>query len=166
MIVVLRWHPPKRCSLHMQPRQVVVLTPPKSSYQRTFLSRQQSAPISPLAAILLKSPTSVANKRLTRLLSPLAATLTKNRGRGVLWLTRSLLASTFRHVDVQTFQRFNVPAFSRIPDGSGLAVADSRLLAFHQSPTCPDPVGVTNHQSLSLQSNAGTEFRSLRRRRK
>jgi len=39
---------------------------------------------SPLAATLMHLPASVANKRLTALVSPLDATLTKNRGRGVL----------------------------------------------------------------------------------
>src|SRR5712664_124812 len=116
MIVVLRWHPPKRCSLHMQPRQVVVLTPPKSSYPRMSLSRQQSAPISPLAAILLKSPTSVANKRLTRLLSPLAATLTKNRGEGGVMVNQipvGFNVPTCRRSDVSTFQRSSVQSNPR-----------------------------------------------------
>src|SRR6266699_5689472 len=58
----------------------VLLTPPKSSHPRPLLSRQQPAPISPLAATLMDSPASVANKRLTSGLSPLNATLTKYRG--------------------------------------------------------------------------------------
>src|SRR5260370_19633131 len=64
----------------MLPRQVVLLTPPKSSQPTQFLSRQQSAPVSPLAATLMHPPASVANKRLTAGLSSLDATLTKNRG--------------------------------------------------------------------------------------
>ena len=93
MIVVLRWHPPKRCSLHIP---------------RTLLSRQQSPPLSPLPATLMKSPTSVANKRLTRLLSPLAATLTKNRGEvGVMvnQIPVGFNVPTCRRSDVSTFQR-------------------------------------------------------------
>jgi hypothetical protein len=43
-------------------------------------------PVSPLAATPMGLPTSVANKRLTAILSPLDATLTKNRGEG-LFLT-------------------------------------------------------------------------------
>jgi hypothetical protein len=39
-------------------------------------------PISPLAATLTDLPASVANKRLTVILTPLNATLTKNRGEG------------------------------------------------------------------------------------
>src|SRR5260370_39729777 len=66
----------------MLPRQVVLLTPPKSSHPTQFLSRQQSAPVSPLAATLMDLPASVANKRLTVRLNPLDATLTKNQGWG------------------------------------------------------------------------------------
>src|SRR6266481_6027802 len=64
----------------MLPRQVVLLTPPKSSHPTQFLSRPQSAPVSPLTATLMHPPASVANKRLTAGLSSLDATLTKNRG--------------------------------------------------------------------------------------
>ena len=78
----------------MGTRQVVLLTPPRSSHLRPLLSRQHSAPISPLAAILMNLPASVANKELTRSLSPLAATLTRNGGWGVLWLTNFLHALT------------------------------------------------------------------------
>ncbi len=45
-----------------------------------LLSRQQSAPVSPLDATLMDLPASVANKGLTAWLNPLDATLTKNRG--------------------------------------------------------------------------------------
>src|SRR6266403_3954250 len=73
----------------MATRQVVLLTPPKSSHLRPLLSRQHNAPISPLAATLMNLPANVANKELAGSLSPLAATLTRNRGWGVLWLTNS-----------------------------------------------------------------------------
>src|SRR6266404_4440054 len=76
----------------MLARQAVLLTPPKSSHPSQLLYRQQSAPISPLAATLMNLPASVANKRLTVGLSPLDATLTKNRG----WGPR---LSTFRSVN-------------------------------------------------------------------
>src|SRR6266481_91397 len=62
--------------------QLVLLIPPKSSHPRPLLSRQQSAPISPLSATLMNLPTSVANKRLTQKLSPLDSALTKNTGVG------------------------------------------------------------------------------------
>jgi len=42
----------------------------------------KNSPVSPLAAPLMDLPASVANKRLTAWLSPLDATLTKNRGVG------------------------------------------------------------------------------------
>ena len=60
--------------------QLALLTPTKSSHPTRLLSRQQYAPISPLAATLMHLSASVANKRLTRFLNPLDATLTKNRG--------------------------------------------------------------------------------------
>src|SRR5882672_7688915 len=64
-------------------RQVVLLTPPKSSHPSLLLSRQHLVHVSPLAATLMNLPASVANKRLTAELTPLAATLTKNRGEGL-----------------------------------------------------------------------------------
>jgi hypothetical protein len=45
-------------------RQVVLLTPPKSSHPIQLLSRQQYAPVNPLAATLTSLPASVANKKL------------------------------------------------------------------------------------------------------
>jgi hypothetical protein len=60
-----------------------VQTPSNSSHPRPLLSRQHRAPASPLAATLMDLPASVANKRLTAKLTPLAATLTRNRGVGV-----------------------------------------------------------------------------------
>ena len=62
--------------------QLVLPSPPKSSHPRPLLSRQQHAPVSPLAATLMDLPASVANKRLTQKLSPLDSALTKNRGVG------------------------------------------------------------------------------------
>src|SRR6266446_2085723 len=58
------------------------LIPSESSAPTQLLSRQHFVRISPLAATLMDLPASVANKRLTAELSPLAATLTKNRGVG------------------------------------------------------------------------------------
>jgi hypothetical protein len=70
--------------------QVVLLTPSKSSHPLSLLSRQQTAPISPLAATLMDLHASVANKRLAVGLTPLDATLTKDRG-----------DPAFRRLDVQ-----------------------------------------------------------------
>src|SRR5229473_1479928 len=61
----------------------VLLTPSKSLSPTQLLSRQHFASISLLAATLMHLLASVANKRLTARLSPLAATLTKNQGVGV-----------------------------------------------------------------------------------
>jgi hypothetical protein len=58
------------------------LTPSKFPHLSSLLSRQHNAPVNPLAATLMKRPASVANKRLTVKLTPLDATLTKNRGWG------------------------------------------------------------------------------------
>src|SRR5260370_11078533 len=81
----------------------VLLTPPKSSHPSQLLSWQQNAPVSPLAATLMDLTVSVANKRLTAGLSPLDATLTKNRGRRAVCLTTILLTLTFGRSDIQTF---------------------------------------------------------------
>jgi len=54
---------------------------PQASQPSTFNFRLSVPPsLSPLSATLMDSPASVANKRLTQLLSPLDATLTKNQG--------------------------------------------------------------------------------------
>jgi hypothetical protein len=71
------------CPRTMLARHVVLLTPSKSSHPNPLLSRQHFALISPLTATLMDLPASVANKRLTARLSPLDATLIKNRGGGV-----------------------------------------------------------------------------------
>jgi hypothetical protein len=62
-------------------RQVVFLTP-TVSHPRPSLSYKQHGHISSLAATHMDLFASVANKRLTAKLTPLAATLTKNRGEG------------------------------------------------------------------------------------
>src|SRR5260370_30390648 len=74
----------KGASPFMASRRAVILTPSRSSHPIRLLSRQQNAPISPLAATLMDLFAGVANKGFTRSLSLLAATLTltKNRGEG------------------------------------------------------------------------------------
>ncbi len=69
-----------RCPRTILARQLVLPTPSKSFDPKPLLSRLRLAPISPLAATLMDLPATVANKRLTSWLSPLDATLTKNRG--------------------------------------------------------------------------------------
>ena len=61
-------------------RHAVLLNPPKSSHSSQILSRQQSSPISPVAATLMDLLAGIANKRLTPWVNPLDATLTKNTG--------------------------------------------------------------------------------------
>src|SRR6266852_4237190 len=86
------------CPLPMRAHQVVLLALPKSSHPGPLLSRQHFLPVSPLAATLMDSPASVASKRLTAGLSPLAATLTKNRGVGA----PPFDVPTFGPSDIQT----------------------------------------------------------------
>src|SRR5882724_9101193 len=109
----------------MLARQVVLLTPPESSYPTQFLFRQQSAPISPLAATLMNSLASVADKRLTAWLSPLDATLTKNRGVG--------------GVTVNPFPAgFNIPTCnSHSGTQSPLCTTIVLALSFHSLTNCP-----------------------------
>jgi len=74
--------------------------------------------LNPLAATLTNPPTSVANKRLTAKLTPVDATLTKNRGRGHCFpcapsgseSESRLLA--LRPFDLFTFPLFHFPAIS------------------------------------------------------
>src|SRR5882672_4263226 len=75
----------------------------KISHPRPLPSHQHFIPVGPLAATLMDSPASVANKRLTARLNPLAATLTKNRGVG----------PTFRRFDIRTFRRSDAMFASR-----------------------------------------------------
>ena len=64
--------------------------------------------LSPLTATLMDLRASVANKRLTAWLSPLDATLTKNRGGGPP-------PRTFRRSDAGNFRRGDVQTFGRSP---------------------------------------------------
>jgi hypothetical protein len=58
--------------------RAVLLTPPVSVHSRQLPSRQQPASVNPLEATLPASLASAANKRLTKNVSPVDATLTKN----------------------------------------------------------------------------------------
>ncbi len=91
-------------------------------HSRRFLSPKAfpchtsgNSPVSPLAATLMDLPASVGNKRLTAGLSPLDATLTKNRGvhpssQRALSLRAFPAVRTFKRFDVQTFQRVSQPS--------------------------------------------------------
>src|SRR5882724_4640454 len=102
----------------------LVLTPPKSSHPGPSLSCQQSASISPLAATLMDIPASVANKGFTRSLSPLAATLTKNRGVGGVMVNQLPPVK----IAVLSFHPLmNCPLFPR----------EKQSLSFHTLTNCP-----------------------------
>src|SRR6266852_1314171 len=84
-------------------------------HSRRFLSpnafpshTSENSPVSPLAATLMDLPASVANKRLTVGLSPLDATLTKNRGGTSFKPKGSLPPRLSCSSDVQTFPHANV----------------------------------------------------------
>ena len=68
----------------MCPRQAVLQTPPLLICPSQLPSCQQSASVNPLDATLAGRLASAVNKRLTENLNPVDATLTKNRGVGVL----------------------------------------------------------------------------------
>src|SRR5882762_1671143 len=78
----------------MLARRAVPLPPSKSSHPKLLLSRPHLDPVSPLAATFMNLPVSVANKRLTRELNSLDATLTKNRGCLLTVRKLALLSST------------------------------------------------------------------------
>src|SRR6266850_961214 len=77
----------------MPARQVVLLTSSESFHPVQLPSRQRIAPVNPLAATHVDLPASVANKRLTAELSPLDATLTKNRRGGGVMVNQLPLSS-------------------------------------------------------------------------
>jgi len=68
----------------MAARQVVLLTSPNSFHLPQLLSRQQSVPVTVFGINTYSIPTSVHSRELTERLSPLDATLTRNRGEGCL----------------------------------------------------------------------------------
>src|SRR6266850_5405978 len=109
----------------MLARQVALLTPSESSAPTQLLSCQHFVRVSPLPATLMDLPASVANKRLTAELSPLAATLTKNRGVGV---PRGTPPSASVKIAVLSFHALtNCPLFPR----------EEQPLCFHALTNCP-----------------------------
>src|SRR6266850_8253115 len=106
-------------------RQVVLLVPSKSSAPTQLLFRQHFVRVSPLAATLMDLPASVANKRLTVELTPLDATLTKNRGEGA---PRGTPSSASVKIAVLSFHALtNCPLFTR----------GEQPLCFHALTNCP-----------------------------
>src|SRR6266478_3075324 len=96
----------------------------------------ENSPVSPLAATLMDLPASVANKRLTVGVSPLDATLTKNRGvhpssQKVLSLRAFPAVRTFKRFDVQTFQRVSqLSSFLSTVYALSYTTGDTYLLFF------------------------------------
>ncbi len=98
----------------MPARNVVLLTSSESFHPTQLPSRQRSTPLNPLAATLMDPPASVANKRLTADLSPLDATLTKNRGVGGVMVNQLPLSSNISTRLQPSFvlNRFHTLSFS------------------------------------------------------
>ena len=131
-------------SSFMASRRAVILTPSRSSHPTQLPSRQQSAPISPLAATLMDLPTSAANKRLTRLLSPSDATLTKNRGWGAPRGTPSsasvkIAALSFHALTNCLFHKSFLLTFMHRMGGVGGAPLSSSLASNFQSLNSASP---------------------------
>jgi hypothetical protein len=114
---MLRWHDSFVLAI-MGACQAVLLTPPNSFHPRPLLSRQQLAPLTPLAATLMDLPASVANKRLAARLTPVAATLTKNRGVGSRLLFHALLNSFTFFCTFLLPSKIQLPCFQSIPHSS------------------------------------------------
>ena len=93
------------CLHPMGVRRIVLQTPSQFAHPMPLLFRQHRDPLSPLAATLMVLPASVANKRLAAQLTPLDATLTKNRGVG----------AASRPLNISTFVRSNDPLPSTLP---------------------------------------------------
>src|SRR6266446_8634861 len=109
----------------MSARRVVLLTRSKSSALTQLLSRQHFVRISPLAATLMDLPASVAYKRLTPELTPLDATLTKNRGVGA---PRGTPSSASVKIAVLSFHALTNCSF--FP-------SEEHSLCFHALANCP-----------------------------
>ena len=146
-----------------------------------ILQAKNSAPSLPFAVLhspslsheestLMKSPVSVANKELTGSLTPLDATLMKNRGEGghILQAKNSppslpLALLHFQCSNVPTFQRSDpsdVPTFRR----SDVLTA---VLCFHSLTKCPLPQPLSLHTLTNARGCGGLlvisrrSFRSL-----
>src|SRR6267142_1932341 len=108
----------------MLARQVVLLTSSESSDPTQLLSRQQSAPVSPLAATLMDLLASVANKRLTVVVNPLDATLKKTRGEVCVMVNQRPLSS-------------NIPTCNSYSETQGPHTTIILALSFHSFTNCP-----------------------------
>ena len=129
----------------MASRRAVNLTPSRSPHPNQLLSHQQSAPISPLTATLMNLSAGVANKELTRSLSLLAATLTKNAGWGPppcdvsAFNPSSSLHLSFHALTNCPFQKSFVLTFMHRMGGVGGAPLSSSLASNFQSLNSASP---------------------------
>ena len=149
----------------MVARLAVTLTPPKSFHPSQSTSSQQPALVSPLAATLMDLPANVANKRLTVGLSYLDATLTKNRGVGLLWLTGNSFGVTIAPwqpdpSNVSFISHRPAPTRSRAVSVTGAGLGRVGMLipihffcfqlsTFNSQPPLACQSQVTSHQSLA-----------------
>src|SRR5260370_1885451 len=135
----------------MRPGPAVLPTPTSSSHLSPLLSRQQPPPLTPLAATLMDRHASVANKRLTTGLSPLNATLTKNRGVGAHPLRNQPLATRRSRMDSSPFfsdscalfcthQKPNPFIFKRFPTLAKNHLGGGRVSSVSYPPLCEPSV--------------------------
>ncbi len=124
-------------SVHSAFPMISALNPSFPFFQLSTVNFQPSHHPSPLAATLMDLPASVANKRLTKELNPLDATLTKNRGYPLQakYLSLSSRSPTFggsdrRRFNLQTF-RSHSPVGQRLR--TGLVVSPNARFDIHRS---------------------------------
>jgi len=136
----------------LSPRSENVQTCGHSDVQTSFTPNSlprhtsENSPVSSLAATLMDLPASVANKRLTTRLSPLDATLTKNRGvtLQVKYFSLSFRIPTFGPSDQRMLQRVSEssPLFSSsyrltcTTDAAQLFWNQSLVDTFHRDGGC------------------------------
>jgi hypothetical protein len=132
-------------STHQHPNDIQ--TPTKACNTIASLYRQHRAPLSPLPATFTDHPASAANKRLTVNLTPLDATLTKNRGRGAPYLslrsTKIIPALSFQSLTNCPFSIPFVLTFIHlmrgVPTSSHIGTRTSGPTSHHSPVTAPFP---------------------------
>jgi hypothetical protein len=130
----------------------------------------ENSPVNPLAATLMDLPASVANKGLTVWLSPLDATLTKNRGVGVLW--SFLLVSPYLYVATTyllclSLLRKLPGVYPKFPFWKGMYSQRSNRSTFKPSndplvPLQPNAFGATIPKGTRILHHPGKQLRSPR----
>ncbi len=130
----------------------------------------ENGPVSPLAATLMDLPASVANKRLTAWLSPLAATLTKNRRGGGAMVLPGRTSIRVRCPDLSPlFATLTKTAGCgpKIPMLEGGVLPTFKRSTFkpsndHLVPLQPNALGATMSEGAGILRAPGKQLRSPR----